>query len=521
MTPPLKQIAARKARPWDWLPRPLKGGPAVTSGVLFTALITTVCAAIDGWLPPHGVSIFYILAVVSSAVAFGMISGLSAAITSFFAYNYFFLQPTYTFTISDPRDLVTLLIFFAVAIATASLAGRLREAAEQAHQRSKSLETLNALATRLSGAGSAYDFTEALRSEASRLSGQPAVVLCRSDDSLKELSQTSENSPLNTADWQAAQRCAASRQTIYPVASGWEGSHYEFRPIVVENRVTAVLGVGQSQFDEAHDAAVDAMVQQTASALERLSLETAKTEAEKQAENERLRSALLSSVSHDLKTPLAAIQGAVTSLRELGSKLPVESKNELLATIDEEAQHLSRFVTNMLDMVRLQSGPLDLGKNWIDLADTLAIAVRHARKIIPGAEIKLDIRVAPALVWGDESLLEPVFLNVLENAANAAQGGEGIKAILRASGDAEYRVEIEDGGVGIAAQILPKIFDKFYRAPGTKTRGSGLGLAICKEVMTAMGGSITAESPLANGRGTRLTLTFTNAASQGQHGAMP
>ncbi len=491
------------------------------SGVLCTALITIVCAAIDGLLPAHGVSMFYILAVVGSAVAFGMISGLAAAISSFLAYNYFFLQPTYTFTISDPRDLVTLLIFFAVAIATGSLAGRLREAAEQAHQRSQSLETLNSLATRLSGARSAHEVTGALRLEASRMSGQPVIILSTTEDGLKYASAAPDSAALNTADWQAAQRCAASRQTIYPVASGWEGSHYEFRSILVENRVAAVLGVGQSQFDEGHDAAIDAMVQQTASALARLSLETAKTEAERQAENERLRSALLSSVSHDLKTPLAAIQGAVTSLRELGSKLPDESKSELLATIDEETLHLSRFVTNMLDMVRLQSGPLELGNAWIDLADTLASAVRHARKIIPGLAIKLDIRVAPALVWGDESLMEHVFLNVLENAANASPLGEDITVILRASGEAEYRVEIEDSGIGIAAEVLPRIFDKFYRAPGSRTRGSGLGLAICKEVVTAMGGSITAESPLVHGRGTRLTLTFAYGADQRQGGVIP
>lgn len=490
-------------------------------GVLCTALITAVCAAIDFWLPAHGVSMFYILAVVGSAVAFGMNSGLSAAISSFLAYNYFFIEPTYTFTISDPRDLFTLLIFFAVAIATGSLAGRLREAAEQAHERSQSLETLNSLATRLSGAHSAHEVTGALRLEASRMSGQPVVILSAADDGLKAASAAPDSSALNSADWQAAQRCAASRQTIYPATSGWEGSHYEFRPIVVENRVAAIVGVRQSRFDEANDAAIDAMVQQTSAALERLSLENARAGAEKRAENERLRSALLSSVSHDLKTPLAAIQGAVTSLRELGSKLPDDSKSEMLATIDEETLHLSRFVTNMLDMVRLQSGPVELGKGWIDLADTLASAVRHARKIIPGAAVKLDIRAAPALVRGDESLLEHVFLNVLENAANASLQGEDIKVILHASGDAEYRVEVEDSGTGIAAGALPKIFDKFYRAPDTKTRGSGLGLAICKEVVTAMGGSIAAESPLTNGRGTRITLTFASAASHRHGGSVP
>lgn len=513
MTPPQIQTAATKLHGWNWLPRPLKGALGFLSGALCAAFITAICAAMYGWLPEHGVSMFYILAVVTSAVAFGMLSGIAAATVSFLAYNYFFLQPTYTFTISDTRDLVTLLVFFAVALTTGSLAGRLRELAEQARQRAKSLEAMNSLGNRLSAAASSEEMTNALILEASKISGQPAIILHGSATGLTEPLQRPDSQPLSTADWQAAQRCATSRETIYPVAPGWQGSHYEFRPLVVQDRVFAVLGVRQLSFDKLNDSAICSMVQQAAAALERLSAETAKAEAEKQVEGERLRSALLSSVSHDIKTPLAAIQGAVTSLRQLGSKLSEESKCELLATIDEETVQLTRFVTNMLDMMRLQSGPPDVGKSCVDLADTLASAVMHARKLFSSATFNLDIRVAPALVWGDEILLEHVFFNVLENAANASPQGAEIKVVLSAAGNNAYSIEIEDGGEGIDPQILPRIFEKFYRAPGTKSRGSGLGLAICREVLAALGGRMTAESPANNGRGTRMTLTFVRSAS--------
>lgn len=521
MTPPQIHTAAGRLRAWAWLPKPLRGARALLSGVVSTMCVTALCAAIDSALPAHGVAMFYILAVVGSAVAFGMLSGIAAATASFLAYNYFFLQPTYTFTIANPPDLVSLLMFFAVAIAAGSLAGRLREAAEQAQQRAQSLETLNALATRLTRASGASDVTEALRSEASRISGQPAIILLASRNGAEELSAAPDMPPLSTADWQAAHRCAASRNTMYPVAAGWDGSHYEFRAIAARDRVAAVLGVRQSSYDEANDAAIDAMVQHTAAVLERMTLEAEKSAVEHQAEAERLRSALLSSVSHDIKTPLAAIQGAASSLRTLGTKLPEESKSELLATIEEEALHLSRFVGNMLDMVRLEAGPAGLGKTWIDLADTLATAVRHARKIMPDARIRLDVRIAPALVQADEVLLEHVFLNVLENAAHASPHGAEITVVLEASKRESYRVEILDDGPGIAHDVLPHIFEKFYRAPGTKARGSGLGLAICKEVMAALGGRIAAESPIANGRGTRMSLTFPKAHTPAATGDLP
>ncbi|MEZ5900365.1 MAG: DUF4118 domain-containing protein [Hyphomicrobiaceae bacterium] len=503
---------------WDRLPRPLKGGAAVIAGAASAGLTTALCALISGWLPDHGVAIFYLLTVVASAVAFGMLSGLATATATFLAYNYFFVQPTYTFSTSDPRDLVALLVFFAVAIAAGSLAGRLREVAEQARQRTRSLETLNALAVRLAAAMNEADIARSLVSMANKASGKSAVILSApAGGDLSILQKTPEAKDLSTADWQAAQRCAASRQTVYPAVAGWPGADYEFRPILVRNKVAGVLGVHQPRDDDVSDTTLEAMVKQAAIALERLSLEEEKGAAEKQVEAERLKSALLSSVSHDIKTPLAAIQGAVTSLRQLGSEMPDESKNELLAAIEEETVRLTRFVTNMLDMMRLDSGPPEVAKDWIDLADTLGRTVAIARRTMPNAVFSLDLQVSPAIVRGDELLLEHVFLNVIENAVNASPANGTIKVTLRRA-ELDYRVEIEDRGEGISPDALPRIFDKFYRAPGIRTRGSGIGLTICKEVMTALGGTIAASSPIASGQGTRVTLNIPQNSQRFQDG---
>ena len=477
------------------------------AGVAGAGVTTLLCVAIAGWLPSHGVAMFYFLAVVAIAVACGMLAGITTATAAFLAYNFFFVHPAYTFTISDPRDLFALLMFFAVAIAAGSLAGRLREVAEQARQRSQSLELLNALALDLSGAMSADDVVSVLTLQANKASGVPACLLRATERGLTMWSQPGNGAALNSADWQAAQRAVSMRQNVYPAAEGWLGPQCEFRPLLVRNSVAAVLGLYRLRSDDSQNAMLDAMVHQAAVALERLSLEAEKAAVVKEAETERLRSALLSSVSHDLKTPLAAIQGAATSLRELGYKMSEASKAELVATIEEEAVRLSRFVTNMLDMMRFQSGLPAVSKDWVDLADTLGATVAHARKLLPTASIRLDVTVNPAIVQGDEMLLERVFLNVIENSVNATQSGGAIKVALRTEPHG-FQVVVEDGGTGIAPEDLPRIFEKFYRAPGAKSRGSGLGLTICKEVMSAMGGSISVESPIANAGGTRLTLHF-------------
>lgn len=508
VTPSLKSTRTLEVHLWDRLPRPLHGVSAVVAGTASAALATGVCAVIASVLPDHAVAVFYLLTVVASAVAFGMLAGIATATTAFFAYNYFFLQPAYTLAITDSRDLFALLMFFAAAFAAASLAGRLREVAEQARQKSLSLEALNALASRLADARTDDEIARALVTEASQAARQPAVILMRGTDGALKLShQTDDAAPLNTADLQAAERSAATRLMIYPVATGWQGSHLEFRPVIVRDAVAAVLGVQQESFDGATNATLDAMVSQIATALERMMLETEKASAERLLDDERLRSALLSSISHDIKTPLASIHGAVTSLRQLGSKMPETSQSELLATIEEETVRLSRFVTNILDMMRLQSEPMDVAQDWIDLADTLGATVAHARRIMPGANLSLNVLASPAIVRGDETLLDHVVFNVIENAVTASAIGAPVKITLHKAGQ-EYRVAIEDEGDGIAPDVLPRIFDKFYRAPGSAARGSGLGLTICKDLMSALGGRVTAESPISGARGTRMTLHF-------------
>lgn len=498
---------------WDRLPKPLKGVRALLAAAALTVVVTGACSMIASALPAHGFAMFYILGVVACAVAFGTQAGIAASFFAFCAYNYFFLQPTYTFRIADPSDLIALLVFFGVAVTTGSLAGRVREVAEQARQRSRSLESLNALASRLSASTTRDAVANALASEASRFAASPTIVLADNKTELTTVAQAGAAPPLSTADWQAAKRCVSVRQAVYPAAPGWPGSHYEFRPLILGQGIAAVLGIRQAGTDDDNDLTLNAMVQQAAIALERLHLEAGKHAAEKDAEAERLRAALLSSVSHDIKTPLASIQGAVTSLRELGHKMPEDTRADLLLAIEEEAARLSLFVTKLLDMTRLQCGPVGIAKDWIDLKDTLGAAVSRVRKTMPSAVIRIEVASpAPAIIRGDETLVEHVFLNAIENAINFSPPDTEVIVTLR-SGENGLEVAVEDRGAGIPAEDQPHIFEKFFRGAGAKVHGSGLGLTICREVMNALGGTISVVSPVADGCGTRVTLWFPKTQS--------
>lgn len=501
---------------WDRLPQPLAGLRALIAGLALTSLITFVGIAFVPWLPSHGVAMLYLLAVVGGAVAFGMTAGLSTAVLSFLAYNFFFLAPTYTFAISNPRDLLALFVYFCVAAATGSLAGRLREVAERARTRTRSLQSLNVLAARLAGAASFAAVAEALACEAAEAMSGQAVVINITTEGLAVAAHAPGEPVLNTADWQAAQRSVSTRVSVYPAAPGWPGATYAFYPVLVRGMAAATLGVKSPAAGEgANDATLSAMAQNAAITLERLSLERENASVQKEAELERFRSALLSSVSHDIKTPLASIQGAVTSLRELGTMLPEEDKADLLLAIEEEAQRLSRFVTNLLDMARLESGTAAIPSDWVDLEDIVAASVARARNLIPEADIRLQTSAATAIVRVNETLLEHVILNIIENAVKFSPPGAPIRVAITQAPD-RYEISVEDEGKGISREDLPKIFEKFYRGEGAAARGSGLGLTISKTFMDALGGSISAKSPIANDKGTRLTLVFPRPAAADQ-----
>jgi two-component system sensor histidine kinase KdpD len=253
---------------------------------------------------------------------------------------------------------------------------------------------------------------------------------------------------------------------------------------------------------------LDALADQTAVALERVRLAEDIDEARLMAETERLRSALLTSISHDLRTPLASILGSITSLRSYGRAYDEGTRDELMATIQDEAERLNRFVGNLLDMTRLESGALEPKRSLIDLADVVGTALQRSAKVLARHHVEIDLPADLPALDLDFVLFEQVMVNLHDNAAKYAPAGSLVMLRARRDGD-QVVIEISDEGEGIPPADLERIFDKFYRvhAADRQRAGTGLGLAICRGFVEALGGRIVAANR-ADRRGGVLTITL-------------
>jgi two-component system, OmpR family, sensor histidine kinase KdpD len=258
--------------------------------------------------------------------------------------------------------------------------------------------------------------------------------------------------------------------------------------------------------------ALDALLDQAAVALERAELMEERARGAARAETEALRTALLTSLGHDLKTPLTSVRGAIETLRSAGPALTEATRADLLATAGEEAERLSRWIANILNIVRIESGQVEPRRGTVDLVEAVETAAARAARAT-GREIALDLVPSLPAPRLDPVLLDQVLANLLDNALKFSGPGGQVTARVRREG-AEAAIAIEDDGPGIPREELHRVFDPFFRARRADrvAAGSGLGLAICRGLVQAMGGRIAAESPVtADGSGTRMTIRFPGA----------
>ncbi len=295
-------------------------------------------------------------------------------------------------------------------------------------------------------------------------------------------------------------------------------AHFQFQPVRTSSGIIGVVGLAPTDrsrpLSAEEERALAALIDQGALAIERATLVVEARRGEAVAERERLQTTLLSSISHDLRTPLAAILGSATSLREYGGRMDQADRDDLVLTIEEEARRLTRFVTNLLDMTRVESGSLDVRRDYIDLSDVLLAAVKRAGRSFPDRVVDVRVQPGAALVQGDAVLLEQAIFNLLDNADKYTAPGS--PTVLRAEeSGTRMLVTVEDEGCGIPSDAFDRVFEKFTRlSPGDgRPAGTGLGLAIAKGVVEAMGGSIRAESPVRSGRGTRIVVDLPAAKS--------
>jgi len=492
--------------PAGWLPW--------AASLLGVALAVLIGEAVPDLDRPGNISMLLLSVVLFAAVTFGRIVAAATSVVAFLAYNYFFLDPVFDFNVAHWADLVTLLIFLMVAVVTGSLAGVVREQAQAAQARIKAMRTLYDFSRRLGATFRLDDLVHAVAIHANRVADRQAMVLLAEGDGLAISHAWPPEDTLEPSGWAAARW---ARDHAEPAGFGTDTlprADWHFRPIRTKESIVGVVGIRRKEDERVPQAemlrTLDAVLDQAAVAIERVDYAEDAAKVEALDATDRLRGALLSSVSHDLRTPLTSILGSVTMLRQKGNHLGESGRNELLATIEEEADRLDRFVGDLLNMTRLESGALETKADWVDLADLVDSAIRRLARQ-PKAEL-VHRRVAGdlPLIRADFVLLENVLVNLIDNALKHAAGATRVEVAARRLGD-RAEISVMDDGPGIAAADLPHLFDKFYRAGRTDAgrAGAGLGLSICKGLLEAMGGEIAVVSPAEDGHGARFAVSFT------------
>lgn len=455
--------------------------------ILYVTLAALAAFAAGDALPSASVPMLFLVAVIAAAAQLGLRAGIGAALLAFVVCDFLFVAPRFTLRVDHTHDALILGVLLIAGAATGLLAGRAREEATRAQSRAAMLAELAAFAEAIGRARDAVQIRERAVAHLAAAGADPVLLLER-DGRL----EAQAGAGLSADDLAAAERVHRRHVPQSGAARGWAGSRFDFAPIR-----GGVLG---ARADSAGGAMLVSIAAQSDAAVERLALAG-------EAEREKLRAALLASLSHDLRTPLATIRGAASTLRELGDALPQAARLDLTVAIDEEAARLARHVDNLLQMTRLRAG-LDLRPDWIDANDLAHGAVARARRAYPDRAIKLDPDPAHRLVSADATLLEQALFNVIDNAAKFSR--DAVRVVVR--GDGEGLVfRVDDSGPGVAQGDLAHMFEPFFRGPGTSAEGTGLGLAIVAGIARALGGDASAASPGADGAATSVTIRLPQA----------
>ncbi|PYE86485.1 sensor histidine kinase [Phyllobacterium leguminum] len=483
---------------------------ALAIAIASVTVATALGLGLDRFLPLQNISLLYMLAVLVSAAYAGYLAAISAAIISALAYNFCFIEPVGTFTIAKPHEVFALFIFLAAAMLAGGLASRVREQATTARRRAAAAQALYDFSRKLSGAAKAEDVLWAAVNQMHTTFRRSAVLLLPKDGDVAVMAAWPPDTELSVTDMTAARWAFEKKEAAGNDTGTLPNSPFQFRPLKSPQGIAGVCGFLQDgkPLEPDEERLLSAVLDQTAIAIDRARLSRESLDQAARLEGEKFRAALLSSLSHDLRTPLATITGAVTTLRQFGERMSLESRDDLLKSIEEEGDRLMRFVANLLDMTRIEAGTINARRDWVDVADVVHGAVERARKYFPGRVFETSLSPDLPLMRGDGVLLGQVLFNLLDNA-NRFGGDEPVSIYARRHED-EIVVSVTDLGKGIPPADLGHVFDRFFRKgkPDGRSPGMGLGLSIAKGFVEAMGGRIKAESPAWKRRGTRMTMRF-------------
>ena len=445
----------------------------------------------------ENVDLVFLTAVVGVAVRYGLLPSLVASVVASLCYNFFFLPPIYTFTIADPTNVAAFVFFIIVAVIVSHVAARSRTEAVIAHGRVRTVESLYAFSRKLAGVGTMDDVLWATAYQTALMLKVRVVLLLPERGSIAVKAGYPPEDTLDEADLAAANWAWTNNHAAGRGSDTLPGAKRLFLPMRTGRGAIGIVGIDSDKpgplLTPDQRRLLDALIDQSALAIERVSLVGDLERAKRTAETDRLRSALLTSISHDLKTPLAAVLGTAGTLRDLSGQLTETQKRDLLATIVDESERLNRFIANLLDMTRLESGAVVPNTSLHDPGEIVGTALNRAAKILARHRVEVDLAAGLPMLELDAVLFEQVLFNLLDNAAKYAPPDTTIR--IRGWRDGEsVCLQVMDEGDGIPPADLERIFDKFYRAQkGDHVRaGTGLGLAISRGFVEALHGTITA-----------------------------
>lgn len=506
--------------------QPVKPGTATSTiawGVyLRSALVVLVCGLIGEGifalrLAEANIVMVFLLGVAFVAARYGRGPSIAASIASVLAFDFFFVEPYLTFAVADYQYILTFGVMLAIGLVISTLSVRLREQVAAASDRERHTAAMHRLSRQLAAlAGTDFILAYASHQLAELFDAEIAIYLRESSGGLTARHGERTSIALHAQSLAVAQWVLDHAELAGDGTDTLPNIPALFVPLVASDRAVGVLAVRSADRARLHSPPrrqlLEACASQIAMALERDQLTIEAQESRVRAEAEQLRSALLSSVSHDLRTPLAVISGAASSLLESTQAEP--TRRELLQTMVDESHRLARLVDNLLDMTRLESGAIELQRQWHVLEELVGSALARVARQLDGRTVRVEIPPDLPLVWIDGVLFEQLLVNLLENAARYTPRSShiGVSAHREPRG---MIIQLTDDGPGLPAGHESRVFDKFFRGSAPTAdgrRGVGLGLAICRAIVEAHGGQITAANRPGGGAAFLINLPCTEEA---------
>jgi K+-sensing histidine kinase KdpD len=485
---------------------PLSGYAA---GVCLVAISVLTAGALEFWFSVSNSSMVFLAAVLLTAVWFGQRVAVTTAIAAFLVYNFYLVEPRFSLQFAGAQDLITILIFVAVALLTGRLAGQAHDARQQAESRAALFASMFNISKTMADRRNPADIALSLAEGVAEILAQTVIYQPAPGNgdaiagAVRTLGSTRANPPSLGALRSAAR---AGRGTLLDEVAGGELWRIAGLGDAVDP-AGAIAWRPASVPDEGVHGAISVLIELANVTLAKLHLARLQAELAARTANDRFRNALMSSLSHDFRTPLSTILASATSLMDYGATFDDATRRDLLTSIQEEVDRINRFIANIFAMTRLEEGVVQPRLQWVTPAEIVEGAAERFAARRPPFQIAIEIETGDAVVHADPILAEQALTNVLDNALAHATGAR--RVVIRADGVGDdVRIAVTDDGPGVDPSQVQRIFEKFYRLQpeSSSNKGTGLGLAIARGFVEAMKGRIQAESPVEGGSGLRISM---------------